>query len=202
MFTGIVTDVGTVAKVEERGDKRFIIQTGFDMDDVAIGASICCSGVCLTVVDKEAGRFAVDVSAESLSRSGLAGWVEGSRVNLERSLKLGDEMGGHIVSGHVDGLGRVAEIAPDGDSKRFAFAVPDELARFIAEKGSIAIDGVALTVNRVWSDGGEQLFGVNIIPHTQKVTTFGDLKVGDRVSLEIDMLARYVARLTELSPGT
>jgi riboflavin synthase len=197
MFTGIVTDVGRVAEVEDRGDKRFVIETAFDMDDVAIGASVCCSGVCLTVVDKSKGRFAVDVSAESLSRSGLASWAEGTRVNLERSLKLGDEMGGHIVSGHVDGMGRVATMTPDGDSVRFTFAVPDNLARFIAEKGSVAVDGVSLTVNRVWTDGGEHLFGVNIIPHTQAVTTFGDLKVGDRVNLEIDMLARYVARLAE-----
>jgi riboflavin synthase len=199
MFTGIVTDVGRVARVEDRGDKRFVIQTAYDMDDVAIGASICCSGVCLTVVDKEKGRFAVDVSAESLSRSGLADWAEGTRVNLERSLKLGDEMGGHIVSGHVDGMGRVVDVTAEGDSKRLTFAVPGDLARFIAEKGSVAIDGVSLTVNRVWTEGGEHLFGVNIIPHTQTVTTFGELRTGDRVNLEIDMLARYVARLAEIA---
>jgi riboflavin synthase len=202
MFTGIVTDIGTVADVEDRGDKRFVIQTAFDMDETAIGASICCSGVCLTVVAKEKGRFAVDVSAESLSRSTLGGWSQGSRVNLERSLKVGDEMGGHIVSGHVDGIGRVAEITPDGDSRRFVFELPRELARFVAEKGSIAVDGVSLTVNRVWRRDGRDLFGVNIIPHTQQETTFGKLKPGDRVNLEIDMLARYVARLAEATePG-
>ena len=197
MFTGIVTDVGRVSEIEARGDKRFVIETAYDMNDVAIGASICCSGVCLTVVDKGTNWFAVDVSAESLSRSILGGWVGGSPVNLERSLKLGDEMGGHIVSGHVDGIGHVAEMVPEGDSMRFVFAVPANLARFIAEKGSVAIDGVSLTVNRVWRDGGEHFFGVNIIPHTQEVTTFGALKAGDRVNVEIDMLARYVARLAE-----
>jgi riboflavin synthase len=197
MFTGIVTDVGTVANVERRGDARFVIRTGFDIDDVAIGASICCSGVCLTVVEKKNDSFVVDVSAESLSRSTLGDWSEGSRVNLERSLKLGDELGGHIVSGHVDGVGRVVEIEPEGDSKRFVFELPHALARFVAEKGSISVDGVSLTVNRVWSDGGKDYFGVNIIPHTQEVTTFRDLKPGDRVNLEIDMLARYVARLQE-----
>ncbi len=197
MFTGIVTDVGEVTKVEDRGDMRFVIQTSYDMNDVNIGASICCSGVCLTVIDKDTNWFAVDVSAESLARSILGSWAEGSKVNLERSLKLGDEMGGHIVSGHVDGIGRVAEMMSEGDSLRFVFAVPGELARFIAEKGSVAIDGVSLTVNQVWNDGKEDVFGVNIIPHTQAVTTFGTLKVGDPVNLEIDMLARYVARLAE-----
>jgi len=199
MFTGIVTDVGKVAEIEDRGDKRFVIETAFDMDEVAIGASICCSGVCLTVIDKGKGQFAVDVSAESLSRSTLCGWTEGSRINLERSLKLGDELGGHIVSGHVDGIGRVMDIAPEGDSKRFVFAMPHDLARFVAEKGSIAVDGVSLTVNRVWRENGEDRFGVNIIPHTQEVTTFGALQPGDPVNLEIDMLARYVARLADTS---
>lgn len=200
MFTGIITDVGTVAEIEARGDKRFVIKTAYDMDRADIGASIACSGVCLTVVDKGVDWFAVDVSAESLSRSILEDWVEGTRVNLERSLKVGDEMGGHIVSGHVDGIGRVAHMAPEGDSVRYTFAVPDELARFIAEKGSVAIDGVSLTVNQVWTEGNEHMFGVNIIPHTQSVTTFGVLKEGDRVNVEIDMLARYVARLTETLP--
>ncbi|MEM7122696.1 MAG: riboflavin synthase [Pseudomonadota bacterium] len=199
MFTGIVTDVGSVEVVEARGDKRFVIKTAYDMDEVDIGASIACSGVCLTVVEKDKHSFAVDVSAESLSRSVLGDWVEGSKVNLERSLKLGDEMGGHIVSGHVDGIGWVAAMTPEGDSVRYDFAVPDSLARFIAEKGSIAVDGVSLTVNRVWVEDGEHRFGVNIIPHTQAVTTFGAYKVGDRVNLEIDMLARYVARLADVA---
>ena len=200
MFTGIVTDVGRITAVEERGDKRFVIKTAYDMASVDIGASISCSGVCLTVVEKGTDWFAVDVSAESLARSVLGNWGEGSKVNLERSLKLGDEMGGHIVSGHVDGVGQVAALEPEGDSVRFVFQVPGDLARFIAEKGSIAVDGVSLTANKVWREDGKDFFGVNIIPHTQAVTTFGGLDVGDPVNLEIDMLARYVARMVEAPP--
>lgn len=193
MFTGIITDIGTVRSVEQRGDRRFEITCGFDMDGVALGASIACSGCCLTVVEKGAGWFAVDVSAESLSKTTLEAWAPGTRINLERALKLGDELGGHIVSGHVDGVGQVLSITPDGGSLRWRFRAPDALARFIAAKGSIAIDGVSLTVNEV--EGSE--FGVNIIPHTAQHTTFGALEAGARVNLEIDMLARYVARLAE-----
>lgn len=198
MFTGIITDVGRVAAVERRGDTRFTMATAFDMDAVAIGASIACNGVCLTVVEKGPGRFLVDVSAETLSKTTLGAWVAGTPVNLERSLRLGDELGGHLVYGHVDGVGEVVSVRPEGDSTRWTFRAPDALARFIAPKGSIAIDGVSLTVNEV--EGA--LFGVNIIPHTRDNTTFGTLRAGDRVNLEADMLARYVARLVDAGiPG-
>ncbi|MCW2237152.1 riboflavin synthase [Azospirillum canadense] len=191
MFTGIITDVGRVRAVERQGDTRFTVETAFDMETVPIGASIANNGVCLTVVEKGPGWFAVQASAETLSKTTLGGWAEGTRVNLERALKVGDELGGHIVSGHVDGVATVADVRADGESKRFTFEVPAELAKYIASKGSVALDGVSLTVNEV--NGAR--FGVNIIPHTQDATTFGGLKAGDRVNLEIDMLARYVARL-------
>lgn len=191
MFTGIITDVGRVRAVERQGDTRFTVETAFAMETVPIGASIANNGVCLTVVEKGPGWFAVQASAETLSKTTLGGWAEGTRVNLERALKVGDELGGHIVSGHVDGVATVVDLRADGESKRFTFEVPAPLARYIASKGSVALDGVSLTVNEV--DGAR--FGVNIIPHTQDATTFGTLKVGDRVNLEIDMLARYVARL-------
>lgn len=191
MFTGIITDVGRVKAVESNGDTRFTIETAFDMETVAIGASIANCGVCLTVIDKGPGWFAVQASAETLSKTTLGGWTPGTRVNLERAMKLGDELGGHIVSGHVDGVAVVVDVRPDGESKRITFEAPATLAKYVASKGSVAIDGVSLTVNEV--DGAR--FGVNIIPHTQVATTFGDLKPGDRVNMEIDMLARYVARL-------
>ncbi|TWA72258.1 riboflavin synthase alpha chain [Azospirillum baldaniorum] len=191
MFTGIITDVGRVRAVERQGDTRFTVETVFAMETVPIGASIANNGVCLTVVEKGPGWFAVQASAETLSKTTLGGWGEGTRVNLERALKLGDELGGHIVSGHVDGVATVVEVRADGESKRFTFEAPATLAKYIASKGSVALDGVSLTVNEV--DGAR--FGVNIIPHTQDATTFGALKAGDRVNLEIDMLARYVARL-------
>lgn len=193
MFTGIVTDIGTVIAREQRGDTRFRLRTAFDTASIAIGASIACAGVCLTVVQKGPDWFAVDVSAETLSRTTLGGWREGSRINLERSLKVGDELGGHIVSGHVDGVGEVAETRPDGDSLRVVFQVPAAIAGFIAEKGSVCVDGASLTVNEVKGNR----FGVNLIPHTREVTTLGDLETGARVNLEIDVLARYVARLRE-----
>lgn len=193
MFTGIVTDVGKVAAIEKRGDTRIRIETHFDTATIEIGASIACSGPCLTVVDKGPGWFAVEASAETLSRTTLGDWRVGTPVNLERALRVGDELGGHIVSGHVDGVGRVLDLAPEGDSFRFVFEAPAALARFIAPKGSVALEGVSLTVNEV--DGAR--FGVNIIAHTRRHTTFGHLKAGDRVNLEIDMLARYVARLRE-----
>ena len=191
MFTGIITDVGRVRAVERQGDTRFTVETVFAMETVPIGASIANNGVCLTVVEKGPGWFAVQASAETLSKTTLGGWAEGTRVNLERALKVGDELGGHIVSGHVDGVATVVDVRPDGESKRFTFEAPTNLAKYIAPKGSVALDGVSLTVNEV--DGVR--FGVNIIPHTQDATTFGALKAGDRVNLEIDMLARYVARL-------
>jgi len=193
MFTGIVTDVGRVRSIERRGDVRFTIETGFDVADLPVGASVACAGVCLTVVAVLDGAFAVDASAETLSRTTLGGWREGSRVNLERALRVGDELGGHITTGHVDAVGRVVGITPDGDSLRMEFEVPKPLARFVAEKGSICIDGVSLTVNAV--DGPR--FGVNIIPHTREHTTLGALRPGDAVNVEIDILARYVARLAE-----
>ncbi len=194
MFTGITTDLGTVRSVETRGDARFVIDTRYDMASVDIGASIACSGACLTVVEKGEGWFAADVSAETVSRTKLGDWSKGDRVNLERSLRVGDELGGHIMLGHVDGVGEITEIDPEGDSLRFWFTMPENLEKFVAEKGSIAVDGVSLTVNEV----REREFGVNIIPHTRELTTFGIAKIGDRVNLEIDVLARYVARASEL----
>jgi riboflavin synthase len=193
MFTGIITDIGTVRTVTRAGDTRFEIATAYDLAAVEIGASIACNGCCLTVVEKGRDWFAIQASAETLSKTTLGDWRQGTRINLERALKIGDELGGHIVSGHVDGLGEIVSIRAEGDSKRFRVRVPHELARFIAPKGSVAIDGTSLTVNEV--EGRE--FGVNIIPHTQSVTTWGSLAEGQRVNIEIDMLARYVARLTE-----
>jgi riboflavin synthase len=191
MFTGIITDVGRVVAVERRGDTLFTIGTQFDMDTVALGASIACSGCCLTVIDKAPGRFTVSASAETLSKTTLGSWTEGTEVNLERALCLGDELGGHIVSGHVDGVAEVISAAPEGDSWRYVFQVPDAFAKFMAPKGSVALDGVSLTVNEV--EGSR--FGVNIIPHTRQCTTFRVLSPGDRMNFEVDMLARYVARI-------
>jgi riboflavin synthase len=195
MFTGIITDIGTVVARETRGDTHFRIRTRYETASIDIGASIACAGVCLTVVQKGADWFAVDVSAESLSRTTLDSWKDGSLINLERSLKVGDELGGHIVSGHVDGVGEVVATRNEGDSLRIDFRAPASLAGFVAEKGSITIDGASLTVNGV--EGAA--FGVNLIPHTQQVTTLGKLKAGDGVNLEIDVLARYVARLQQWS---
>ncbi len=195
MFTGIITDVGAIDAIENRGDLRARITTAYDMATVDMGASIACSGVCLTVVDKGPGWFAVDVSHETISRT-AAQWQAGQRLNLERALKVGDELGGHIVTGHVDGVGTVLDITPQGDSQRVAFAVPASLAPFIAGKGSITIDGVSLTVNDVTDqpDGTAQ-FAINLIPHTQAVTTLGALAPGQAVNLEIDVLARYLQRM-------
>jgi riboflavin synthase len=200
MFTGITTDLGRVLDVNAprpgSDDRRIRIKTAFGMESVAIGASIACNGCCLTVVEKGADWFAVDVSNETMAKTTIGRWQADSRVNLERSLKLGDEMGGHLVLGHVDAVGRIDAVRDDGQSKRFTVSVPKEFARFIAQKGSVAIDGVSLTVNEV----EDVRFGVNIIPHTQSVTTFGKLAAGDPVNVEIDLLARYVARLTETLP--
>ncbi|MGE0744329.1 MAG: riboflavin synthase [Rhodospirillales bacterium] len=193
MFTGIVTDVGRVRGIEQRGDTRLTIETGYDTAGIEIGASIACSGPCLTVVDKGPGWFAVEASAETLSRTTIGGWGVATRVNLERAVRVGDELGGHIVTGHVDGIGTVAETAPEGDSLRVRFEAPAGLAKYVAEKGSIAVDGVSLTVNSV--DGPR--FAVNLISHTRGCTTLGDLRPGSRVNLEVDVIARYVARMVE-----
>jgi len=194
MFTGIVTDVGRVRALEKRGDLRARIGTDYDMAGVDMGASIACDGVCLTVVDKGADWFDVDISAETVSKTNLEAWTEDRRVNLERALKVGDELGGHIVSGHVDGLAEVVGIRDEGDSTRVTLRAPEALAKFIAPKGSVALNGTSLTVNEV--EGLE--FGINFIPHTKEVTTWGDVALGDMVNLEIDTLARYVARLNEM----
>ena len=193
MFTGIITDIGEVRQTEARGDLRARIGTSYDMAGVDLGASIACDGVCLTVVDKGADWFDVDISAETVSKTNLDTWAAGKRINLERALKVGDELGGHIVSGHVDGLAEVVELHDEGDSTRVTLRAPEALARFIAPKGSVALNGTSLTVNEV--DGRD--FGINFIPHTKQVTTWGDVALGDRVNLEIDTLARYVARLQE-----
>lgn len=206
MFTGIVSDVGRVRSVEKRGDTRFVIDTAYDPDGIAMGASIACSGCCLTVVEKGTDKgqnwFAVDASNETLSCTVLGEWKVGTPINLERALKAGDELGGHIVSGHVDGVGEIVDIRDDGDSKRFTFEAPEGLGQFIAAKGSVTIDGTSLTVNEVeevveGANAGTTRFGVNIIPHTQAVTTWGQARIGQRINLEIDMLARYVARLAK-----
>ena len=198
MFTGIVTDIGRIEAAEERGDLRARIASGYDMAGVDLGASIACSGVCLTVVDKGEGWFAVDVSGETRARTAPGMWTEGTRLNLERALKVGDELGGHIVTGHVDGVGTVLGICPEGESKRIGFSVAAALAPFIAAKGSITIDGVSLTVNDVADQpDGAAHFSINLIPHTQAVTTLGDLAQGQAVNLEIDVLARYLDRMLE-----
>lgn len=195
MFTGIVTDLGTVMDAVQGGAAaaRFRIRTAYEMEGVAIGASISCNGCCLTVVEKGPDWFAVDASRETLDLTTLGTWTAGMRVNLERALKAGDELGGHIVSGHVDGLALVDDIRDEDGSKRITIVPPADLNRFIAPKGSVTLDGVSLTVNEV----GGNSFGVNIIPHTQAVTTFGTLRVGDRLNMEIDQMARYVARLLD-----
>ena len=196
MFTGIVTNVGTVTEVRQLGDLRLRISTRDPLPNLDIGASIACDGVCLTVVAKDddpCGWFDVDASAETLAKTTLGSWGVGQQLNLERPLKVGDELGGHIVSGHVDGLAEIVGLTEDGDSTRFMFRVPPGLAKFIAPKGSVALNGTSLTVNEV----AGMTFGVNIIPHTKAVSTWGDVALGDRVNVEIDTLARYVARLAD-----
>ena len=197
MFTGIITDVGAIRQVEKRGDTHIVIATHYDVGAIDIGASIACSGVCLTVVDKGRGDdrwFAVTASGETLTKTTVGGWKPGDPVNLERPLRLGDELGGHIVVGHVDGVADIVEIRPEGESSRMIFEVPAQFARFIAPKGSVCLDGVSLTVNE--AEGTR--FGVNIIPHTLKVTTFSRARPGGKVNLEVDLMARYVARLAKL----
>ena len=196
MFTGIVTDQGEVLALRQDGDLRARIATGYDVGRIDIGASICCEGVCLTVVDlgtSPRNWFDVQISGETVSRTNLSAWAVGSVINLERALKVGDELGGHIVSGHVDGVAEVVGVQPEGDSLRVRFRAPEALAKFIAPKGSIALNGTSLTVNEV--EGAE--FGINFIPHTRAVTTWGAVALGDRVNLEVDTMARYVARLRE-----
>ena len=196
MFTGIVTDVGKVRHVEKRGDTHIVIATHYDVAAVEMGASIACAGVCMTVVDKGTAKdrwFAVTASGETLSKTTIGTWKAGDAVNLERPMRVGDEFGGHIVTGHVDAVAQIVGAVPEGESLRLTFEVPVKFARFVAPKGSVALDGVSLTVNDV--DGGR--FGVNIIPHTQSVTTFGRAKPDTKVNFEIDLLARYVARLVK-----
>ena len=193
MFTGIITDIGTITNLVEEGDLRVRIATGYDTAGIDLGASIASDGVCLTVVDLGPDWYEVQVSAETVSKTNLAAWTVGKRVNLERALRVGDELGGHIVSGHVDGVAEVVSVVDDGDSTRVQLRAPDALARFVAPKGSVALNGTSLTVNEVQGN----VFGINFIPHTKKVTTWGDVAVGDAVNLEIDTLARYVARLAE-----
>lgn len=208
MFTGIITDIGRIRSLERRGDLRVTIATGYDTSTIDIGASIACDGVCLTVIDLGPDWFAVEASAETLSKTNLGDWADGQNlgdgtddghaINLERALRVGDELGGHIVSGHVDGLAEVLSVQVEGDSTRVRFRAPDALAGFIAPKGSVALNGTSLTVNEV--EGAE--FGVNLISHTKTVTTWDRVAVGDRINLEIDTLARYVARLQDWAAGT
>ena len=195
MFTGIVTDVGSVRKAEQRGDLRLVIGTAYDTGTIELGASIACSGVCLTVVDKGEDWFAVDVSTETVSRSAADLWREGAKLNLERALRLGDEIGGHIVTGHVDAVGEVIEVAPEGDSMRLTIRIPENLAPMVAAKGSIALDGVSLTVNTVEDAGDCALFTVNIIPHTAHHTSFDGIAAGRQLNVEVDVLARYIDRM-------
>jgi riboflavin synthase len=199
MFTGIVSDIGTIRSVSQRGDLRLVIGCGYDMTGVAFGASISCSGCCLTVVDKGEDWFAVDASAETVTRTAQGRWTEGRKLNLERALKIGDELGGHIVTGHVDGIGEVVSVRSEGDSHRVEVRVNSELAPFIAAKGSVTVDGVSLTVNSVADNDDKSAgFGLNIIPHTWSVTAFQDLEVRQSVNIEIDVLARYLSRMQQV----
>lgn len=200
MFTGIVTDIGKIIELEKRGDLRARVETNYDMSTVAIGASIACDGICLTVIKTGSNWFDVEISAESVEKTHLkfGTWVIGASVNLERALRVGDELGGHIVSGHVDGVVEIVDMKDEGDSTRFVFLAPSDLQKFIAPKGSVALNGTSLTVNEVHSSK----FGVNVIPHTKEVTTWGSSKIGDFLNLEIDTLARYVARLKEVNEET
>jgi len=198
MFTGIITDIGTIESVEQRGDLRVRIATAYDTATVDLGASISCSGVCLTVIDKGPGWFAVDVSGETVSRSAQGQWSQGRTLNLERAMKLGDELGGHIVTGHVDGVAEVASVAPAGDSRVISFRLARDLAPFIAAKGSVTVDGVSLTVNTVSDSAEGTTFAINVIPHTQEVTTLGVLAAGQAVNIEIDVVARYLNRMQSL----
>jgi riboflavin synthase len=201
MFTGIVTDIGSIISSETHGDRRVVVRCGYDMGGVAIGASIACSGACMTVVEKGADWFAADVSGESVARTASGMWDTGRRLNLERALKIGDELGGHIVTGHIDGVGTVVVVCEEGGSHRVGIRVPDEIAPFIAPKGSVTVDGVSLTVNEVRDaaeTGDGTHFSVNIIPHTWAITTLGELAQGREVNIEIDVLARYLKRMRDV----
>ena len=198
MFTGIVSDIGTITAVETPADTRVRVSTAYDTATIDLGASIACSGVCLTVVDKGPGWFAVDVSAETIARTAQGQWVAGRRLNLERALKVGDELGGHIVTGHVDGIGEVTAVADEGGSKRVTVSAPRELAPYFAEKGSVTVDGVSLTVNTIADTATGVDIHLNLIPHTAEVTTFGAVETGKAVNLEIDVLARYLQRMEQL----
>jgi len=202
MFTGIVSDIGTIEAAEHRGDLRLRVATRYDTAEIDLGASIACSGVCLTVVDKGTGWIAFDVSGETVSRTAKGQWAPGRKLNLERALKLGDELGGHIVTGHVDGIGEVVSVREEGGSHRVVIAAPHELAPYVAAKGSITVDGVSLTVNEIEDVAEGVHFGLNIIPHTAEVTTFGTLRIGQTVNLEIDVLARYLQRMEVLRART
>ena len=195
MFTGIITDIGEIRELEQRGDLRARIGTGYDTSTIDLGASIASDGVCLTVIEMGEDWYDVEISAETVSKTNLGTWTVGKRLNLERALKVGDELGGHIVSGHVDGVAEVVAMTDEGDSTRVTLRAPEELAKYIAPKGSVALNGTSLTVNEV--NGCD--FGINFIPHTKDVTTWGDVEVGQRINLEIDTLARYVARLQDMS---
>lgn len=205
MFTGIVSDIGTIARVETVADTRVTIRTAYPPETIDLGASIACSGVCLTVIDKGSDTdgqwFAVDVSGETINRTAREQWTEGRRLNLERALKLGEELGGHIVTGHVDGIGEIASITDEGGSKRILITAGPDIAPFVAEKGSVTLDGVSLTVNSVEDADGGVTIGVNIIPHTASVTTFDRLAVGDAINIEIDVLARYLGRMRAFLPA-
>lgn len=196
MFTGLIQDIGAISAIDRKGDWTVTVKTRLPLSETSVGASVACSGICLTLIETSGDEFKVQVSAETLSRTTASQWQVGTRLNLERALRMGDELGGHLVSGHVDGLARVVGKTPDNDSVRYAFEAPETCARFLAPKGSVALDGISLTVNEV--DGPR--FFVNIIPHTQTMTTLGDRNPGDSVNFEIDMIARYVERL--LSQGT
>jgi riboflavin synthase len=195
MFTGIVTDVGSVASAEQRADLRVKIRCGYDLATLDLGASVACSGVCLTVVDKGEDWFAADISAETLSRTAKDLWKEGARLNLERPLRVGDELGGHFVTGHVDCIGEVVDVSPEGGSVRIGVSIPSELAPLVAAKGAIALDGVSLTVNDVSDEAGATRFTVNVIPHTGEHTTLGDIGIGRQLNVEADVLARYIDRM-------
>jgi len=205
MFTGIITDIGTIASVETRADTRVVVRTAFDPRTIDLGASIACSGVCLTVIDKGSDAdghwFAVDVSGETISRTAQGQWHAGRRLNLERAMKLGDELGGHIVTGHVDGIGTIASVVEEGGSKRIRITAGPEIAPFVAVKGSITLDGVSLTINEVEDASGSVTIGVNIIPHTGEVTTIGALAAGESINIEIDVLARYLERMRSFLPA-
>ncbi len=201
MFTGIITDIGTIRSAEQRGDLRLVIGCGYEMEGVAIGASIACSGACLTVVEKGDDWFAVDLSAETVARTANGLWAEGGRLNLERALKVGDELGGHIVTGHVDEIGTVVGVCAEGDSHRVGIAIDAALAPLVAPKGSVTIDGVSLTVNEVRDVEDGAHFSVNLIPHTWDVTTLNRLVQGAKVNIEIDVLARYLDRMQSLRPS-